>query len=210
MKTPEDLLRASQLSPGVSGAIVGTGSTQPFEPRLPSTWPPVEMQPDSGFVDILEQLFVRGMLDELEATFSDILAHNKTGLQGRGHVVGIAMMSALDSLSQFAYPSERQHVRIPQFVQDYFPQEFNVIREELNSGYRNGLIHEWFMREVAFLPGTEPISIQPNGSPVLGLLTFKSGLTHSINKFVEALRSNSQLRTTAAQRYTFLQSHTRS
>jgi hypothetical protein len=168
------------------------------------------MPPSPEFVDILERLFREGMLDELEATCADILAQNKTGLQGRGHVVGIAMLSALDSLSQFAYPSERQYIRIPKYVQDYFPPEFEVIREELNSGYRNGLIHEWFMREVAFLPGTEPISIQANGSPVLGLLTFKAGLIRSVDRFVEALRTDDNRRTTAARRYMTLQTQTRS
>jgi len=181
-----------------------------FEPRLPSTWPPVNLLPDSLFADILERLFRQGMLAELETVCSDILAHSDVGLQGRGHVVGVAMMSALDSLSQFAHPDDRQHIRIPKYIQNYFPPEFAVIRNELNSGYRNGLIHEWFMREVAFLPGTEPISIQANGSPVLGLLTFKSGLAHSVDRFLEALRNNQDSRTVAARRYATLQTQTRS
>ena len=210
MKVPEDLSRPSALAPAVSGAFVATGNPLSFEPRLPSTWPPVTMPPDVLFVDVLDRLFKEGMLAELENVCSDVLAHGNGGLQGRGHVIGIAMMSALDSLSQFAHPAEKQHVRIPQFVEKFFPNEFYTIREELNTGYRNGLIHEWFMRFVAFLPGAEPISIQTNGSPVLGLLTFKSGLTHSVDRFLEELRANQELRNVAAQRYHTLQANTRS
>lgn len=210
MKIPEDLSRPSALSPAISGAFFPPSIPQSFEPRLPSTWPPVTTPPEASFVDTLERLFKEGMLAELENVCSDILARGKGGLQGRGHVIGIAMMSALDSLSQFAYPTERQHVRIPQFVEKFFPNEFYAIREELNTGYRNGLIHEWFMRFVAFLPGSEPISIQANGSPVLGLLTFKSGLTHSVDRFLEALRAHQELRNAAAQRYHTLQANTRS
>lgn len=210
MKHPEDLLRASTSAPAASGAIVGISSQQAYEPRLPSTWPPVTNPPDIPFVDILERLFKEGMLIELENVCSDILARGGAGLQGRGHVIGVAMMSALDSLSQFAYPAERQHIRIPQYVQDYFPPDFHVIRDELNSGYRNGLIHEWFMRQVAFLPGNEPISIQANGSPVLGLLTFKSGLAHSVASFLGVLRSSQERRIQAARRYHTLQTQTRS
>lgn len=209
MKFPEDL-RASTVAPAASGAIVATSNNQAFEPRLPSTWPPLALPPDSSFVDVLERLFKEGMLAELENVCSDVLACGRGGLQGRGHVIGVAMMSALDSLSQFAYPSERQHIRIPQYVQDYFPAEFHVIREELNSGYRNGLIHEWFMRQVAFLPGSEPISLQTNGSPILGLLTFKAGLAHGIDQFLDALRTSQERRIEAARRYHTLQTQTRS
>jgi hypothetical protein len=209
MKEPQDLLQASTSALSVSGALVPTNA-RVFVPRLPSTWPPVTMPPDLAFVDTLQRLFQDGMLVELENVCGDIAANHPKGLQGRGHVVAVAMMSMLDSLSQFAYPTDRQHIRIPNYVENYFPAEFHAIRQELNDGYRNGLIHEWFMRGVAFLPDGEPISIQANGSPILGLLTFKAGLTESVHRFLADLRNNQQRRAEAASRYLFLQTHTQS
>lgn len=209
MKLPEDSQLPSAVVPlQASGALVAV-STRPFVPRLPSTWPAVDDAPDVSFADILSRLFVEGMLAELNNVCNDIYANNATGLQGRGHVVGVAMMAILDSVSWFAYPAERQHERIPHYVRDYFGAEYQSIGQELSDHYRNGLIHEWFMREVAFLPGNEPLVIQSNGSPILGLLTFRDALSESIFRFVADLRADSGRRRIAASRYSYLQQNTR-
>jgi hypothetical protein len=191
-----------------SGALVAV-SARPFVPRLPSTWPAVDPEPGASFADILERLFVEGMLAELNNVCDDIAANNATGLQGRGHVVGVAMMSILDSVSQFAYPTERQRVRIPHYVCDYFAAEYHPIGQDLSDRYRNGLVHEWFMREVAFLPGNEVLTMQSNGSPILGLLTFRDALAGSIHRFLADLRADAAQRKKSAERYRFLQEHVR-
>jgi hypothetical protein len=165
--------------------------------------------PDISFVDVLRDLFVDGMLAELENVCSDILANNSGGLQGRGHVLAVAMMSILDSVSQFASSGEPQPVRIPLYVRSYFSMEFHIIAQDLSDLYRNGLIHEWYMRKVAFLPGNEPLVIQSNGSPVMGLLTFKEALSASIQRFLEHLRADAIRREVAAIRYRSLQQDVR-
>lgn len=209
MKFPQDSQTPSAVVPvSASGALVGV-STLPFVPRLPSTWPAVSPTPDSSFVDTLERLFAEGMLAELNNVCADIRASNATGLQGRGHVVGVAMMSILDSVSQFAYPTELQRDRIPHYVRDYFVPEYQPIGQDLSDRYRNGLVHEWFMREVAFLPGNEPLVMQSNGSPVVGLLTFRDALSESIYRFLNDLRADTARRRVAATRYSYLQQHVR-
>jgi hypothetical protein len=209
MKLPEDTHSSSAAVPiHASGALVAV-STRPFVPRLPSTWPAVGEVPDASFADILMRLFVEGMLAELNNVCNDIRASNPTGLQDRGHVVGVAMMVILDSVSQFAYPSGPQFERIPYYVRDYFSAEYQPIGQDMSDCYRNGLIHEWFMREVAFLPGNEPLVIQSNGSPILGLLTFRDALSESIDRFLADLRADAGRRKVAASRYSYLQQHTR-
>jgi hypothetical protein len=209
MKFPQDSQTPSAAVPvSASGALVAA-SRRPFVPRLPSTWPAVDPTPDASFADILERLFFEGMLAELNNVCDDIRASNAMGLQGRGHVVGVAMMSILDSVSQFAYPTEPQSVRIPHYVRDYFVAEYHPIAQDLSDRFRNGLIHEWFMREVAFLPGNEPLVMQSNGSPIVGLLTFRNALSESINRFLVGLRAEAALRSVAAVRYSFLQQHVR-
>jgi hypothetical protein len=209
MKFPQDSIQPSAVSTlSASGSLVAVRN-QPFVPRLPSTWPSVGRGPDASFVDVLERLFVEGMLTELSNVCGDITLSSLIGMRGRGHVVAVAMMSILDSVSQFAYPSEPQRVRIPNYVHDYFDPEYDSIRQDLSDRYRNGLIHEWFMREVAFLPGNEPLVIQQNGSPVLGLLTFRDALFASVLRFLTALRADGGLRERAVKRYSFLQQHVR-
>ncbi len=209
MKFPYDSQTPSTAASfSASGALAADG-TRLFVPRLPSTWPSVGPDPDSSFADILERLFVEGMLAELKNVCDDIRANSTTGLQGRGHVVGVAMVSILDSVSQFAYPTERQPVRIPHYVHSYFAAEYHPIGQDLSDRYRNGLVHEWFMREVAFLPGNEPLIMQSNGSPVLGLLTFRDELTESIHRFLADLRADAARRRDAAVRYCYLQQRVR-
>ena len=62
------------------------------------------------------------------------------------------MMCALDSLSRFASVEEGQRARVIAFVQNFFPCEFSTFADTIYTGFRNGLVHEWFMTEVAFCP----------------------------------------------------------
>ena len=92
MKFPYDSQTPSTAASfSASGALAADG-TRLFVPRLPSTWPSVGPDPDSSFADILERLFVEGMLAELKNVSDDIRANSTTGLQGRGHVVGVAIV----------------------------------------------------------------------------------------------------------------------
>jgi hypothetical protein len=59
------------------------------------------------------------------------------------------------------------------------------------------------------LPGNEPLVIQQNGSPIIGLLTFREALFASVYRFIKALRADGSLREKAALRYSFLQQHVR-
>lgn len=208
MRLPEEKTVPSQLaSVSASGALISPKEPQ-FVPRLPSTWPSVGERPDARFVDVLQRLFIDGMLAELENVCSDVLSVNDS-LQGRGHVIGITLMVILDSVSCFAYPDQRQHQRILKYVEGYMPSEYHPVATDINSWYRNGLVHEWFMRKVALLPGNEPLIVESSGSPVVGLLTFKAALSASIECFLQALRNDSEKRAIAATRYRALQEDVR-
>ncbi|WP_419805712.1 hypothetical protein [Terriglobus sp.] len=159
-------------------------------------------------MDVLQRLFVDGMLTELENVCGDVLSVNQS-LQGRGHVIGITLMVILDSVSCFAYPDLKQHQRIRKYVESYMPSEYHPIATDLNSWYRNGLVHEWFMRKVALLPGDEPLTIEDSGSPVVGLLTLKTAIRASVEDFLHALRNDADKRRIAAIRYRTLQEDVR-
>ncbi len=146
---------------------------------------------------------------ELENVCGDVLSANANSLQGRGHVIGVALMVIPDSVSCFAYPTKRQCNRIPDYVRDYMPSEYHPIADDISSWYRNGLIHEWFMRKVALLPDGQPLTIESSGSPVVGLLTFKAAITESIGTFLQVLRADEDKREVAAGRYRTLQEDVR-
>ena len=209
MRLPSDPPVPSQTaSVSASGAFVPNQS-QEFVPRLPSTWPAFLDPADSRLVSVLRELLHEGMLAELENVCSDAIRCNPGGLQGRGHVVGVAMMAILDAVSCFASPKERQCERIPSFIQRYFPREYHVIAQDISDWYRNGLVHEWFMRKVAFLPGTELLRVEPNEAPVVGLLAFKAALESAVALYLTELTTDEGVRRRAGDRYRTLQSDVR-
>jgi hypothetical protein len=175
---------------------------------LPSTWPSPPSVPDEAFIELLAAIFQTGMLDEIGNVIEDAFVRNGN-LEHRGHVIAISMMCALDSLSRFASVEEGQRARVTSFVRNFFPFEFSSFADNINTGSRNGLVHEWFMTEVAFLPDDEPITVEANVTVSMGLLTFKNGLERSVVSFVGSLRTSDDFRQFALDRYTKLQSTAR-
>jgi hypothetical protein len=85
--------------------------------RLPSTWPPSDHAARSRVRRYPTKIVSGRNVGRVgERVCGDIAANHPHDLQRRGHVA-VAM---LDSLSQFAYPCDRQHIRIPRFVEQYF------------------------------------------------------------------------------------------
>ncbi len=198
-------LRQRALEPALSAGIAASGAFA-ITPNsgtfawLPSTWPPAPVPIDSAFVDTLANIFRAGMLEEIQNVIDDAFASGGS-LEHRGHVVAVAMMCALDSLSCFASKAKKQKVRIANFVQNFFPMEFHEFAEDIYLGFRNGLVHEWFLTRVVFLPDEEPIT-REDGKPVsMGLLTFQRGLEQSVSGFVDTLRSDPFLCRIASARY---------
>lgn len=197
MRLPPLPSQTSAIS--VSGANA-VNDADTFQPRLPSTWPVSAESPDASVVEVWKELFQQGILAEIDNVIGDAMTVNRS-LSGRGHVVALAMMCALDSLSQFAYQGVQQHVRIAGFIERFFPPEFHPLRADINDHYRNCLIHEWFMTAVAFEPLNEPLRREGNGTISMGLLTFRKALHVAVDRFIEELRGDQEARQTAARRY---------
>jgi hypothetical protein len=67
-----------------------------------------------------------------------VIASPIRSLEHRGHVIGISMMCALDSLSRFASVEEGQRARVTAFVRNFFPFEFSAFADTIYTGFRNG------------------------------------------------------------------------
>src|SRR5260221_5037068 len=71
-------------------------------PWQPSTWPKAPATWDPDFVPVLRGIFGTTILDEIRNVIEDAQAR-KGSLVLRGHVVALAILCAIDTVSSYAY-----------------------------------------------------------------------------------------------------------
>jgi len=193
-------VNGSSAVPSITGATVGQQSGNPpaFHAWEPSTWPQPPRTVDVGFIDSLRAIFNESMLDEIDNVIADAQKCNGD-LQHRGHVVAIALLSALDAVSFYAYGRNG----IPAFVTAHFPTEYRPHAEELLILYRHIMLHRWNLFRAALLPGNDPITEQ-NGVLCFGLLNFRDALRAAVEDFLQRLRSDTTLQANALRAYSRL------
>jgi len=138
------------------------------------------------------------MLDEIDNVIADAQKCNGD-LQHRGHVVAIALLSALDAVSFYAYGRDA----IPAFVEAHFPPEYRPHAHRLLTLYRHIMVHRWNLFRAALLPGNDPI-IEQNGVLCFGLLHFRDALRAAVEDFLQRLGSDTALQTRTLRAYSRL------
>jgi hypothetical protein len=138
------------MAPAVSGAIVG--QEQRFVAWQPSTWPTAPMAVDENFIYVLKRIFEDSMLTELSNAIGDI--HKSNGsLAGRGHVIAIAEMCALDAIASYGYRSHH----VSDFIRSTFEQTTIHLRMIFTSCIATALYTGGTFSKRQFIPMT-PIS----------------------------------------------------
>ncbi|BCA56898.1 hypothetical protein W02_40380 [Nitrospira sp. KM1] len=180
----------------VALAVVDTFASIPsFLPWQPSTWPPAPVRVDVGFIGNLRKIFAESVLGEIRNVIEDIKKSNGD-LQHRGHVVAIALMCALDSISSYGY---RGH-NVTKFVGEHFPGEYKPYANDVYHLYRNSMIHSWNLFEAAILPGIENIT-KTKGTLCFGLLNFFGALESGVEDFLKKLATATHLQANTLNRY---------
>lgn len=190
----------------------GTEGVGGFIPWQPSTWPepPAEWNEDFGkqFRWIVESTVV----SEVENVIGDVLRSNGSVVH-RGHVLLIALLCAIDSLSSYAYGGslaihvcpaclrrDRVGPRFERFVSDFFPPAYAPYAHDLYVAYRNASVHSWHLFQVALLPGEEEIGNE-GGSLSFGLLNLAGALRYAVDGFLEELDEDADLQRSVLARY---------
>lgn len=192
------------LAPSITGAPdVGRPQAPKFIAWQTSTWPPAPATVEEQFVITLKQIFEESILGEIANVISDAQADNGN-LEHRGHVVGIALLCALDAISSYGYGA-RSGKQIPEFIRAHFPAPYHRHADSLLTLYRHSMIHSWNLFEVALTPGNE--QIRKTGNVLtFGLLNFFEALSIAAGEFLEQLAVDSGLQRKALQRYQQLRS----
>ena len=221
MKYKRRALQAiSAAAPAASGANVKLHPAGPaFVPWQPSTWPAAPPHFREDFRKVLEQIFKETILGEIESVINDVRKSNGD-LQHRGHVVAIAMLCAVDTLSSYAFSGlqsqtcltckrgDRVGPRYKKFIEEFFPAQYKPFATDIYSLYRNAMVHSWNLFEVTIYPANEAVQ-GTQGALSFGLLNFFAALQNAARDFLSALGSDPDLQASSLNRYRSLKNSAR-
>lgn len=194
MKYKLDLASKTSLyAPSVSGAIITP--TPIFFAWLPSTWPATPSAVDDEYINTLKQIFEESILGEISNVLGDV--HKANGsLRNRGHVLAIAMLSALDAIASYGY---RGH-RFKKFIESHFAPDYHPHAAEIFDLYRNSMIHSWNLFEASIYPDDSNVRLE-GSTLAFGLLHFFDALVNGTGAFLEKLATDADLQSNTLRRY---------
>lgn len=181
-----------------------------FTPWQPSTWPNPPAVFDADFAETLKQIFKETILNEISNVISDA-KNSGHGLVHRGHVVALAMLCAIDTISSYAFPkikvpcptcdrSDAIGSKYQKFIADFFPPDYQPFAKDIYDLYRNSIVHSWNLFQAGMLPGNDPIT-NTNGGLSFGLLNFFEALQSSVENFLSKLPLDQNLQVSSMDRY---------
>jgi hypothetical protein len=189
------LTQASTEAPSITGAIIAAPPTQAFRPWLPSTWPPAPGSVHPAFIGTLRTIFRTSVLGEIGNVIADVKANNGS-LEHRGHVIGIALMCALDSISSYGYRGQSS----AKFVIAHFPSDYHPFALDVYNLYRVSLVHKWNLLAAILYSDDTPIH-RDKGIVAFGLLNFFDALQRATEDYLHRLSFDEHLQGNTLRRY---------
>lgn len=129
-----------------------------------------------------------------------------------GHVVALAILCAIDTLSSYAFRSlvtdrceqcgrtDKVGPKYRNYTHDFFPRDYQKFSDKIYRLYRNSITHSWNLFEAGMILGDDPIQAV-NGPIVFGLRHFFNALKMSVDTFIGKLRDEPKLQEAALLRY---------
>lgn|SRR3989338_5453326 len=190
----------------------GQGQSQ-FIPWQPSTWPNPPTIFDKNFAEVLEKIIQETILNEIRNIISDANRVNGS-LEYRGHVVALAMLCAVDTISSYAFPktkavcqtcgrSDSIGPKYKKFIETFFPADYQPLAGDIYNLHRNSMVHSWNLFEAGILPGTEKIN-KTGVALSFGLLNFFDALQIAARNFLVVLPGDPNLQQASLTRFTEL------
>ncbi len=183
-----------------------------FRPWQTSTWPEVSNEYVPDFKQVLERIFCESILAEIRNVINDAKS-----LEGRGHVIVLSILCAIDALSSYAFRDcgtdkcpecerpDKAGPRYGKYISTFFPNTYRPFAKRLYKNYRTFSVHSWNLFGATITPGNEEIR-EEGQIIVIGLKKFFADLETSVKNFLEALPKDVSLQTAALCRYKQLKS----
>ena len=97
---------------------------------------------DEKFIYTLKRIFEETILGEIGNVIAYV-QHRYPDLEHRGHVIGIALMCALDAIASYGY---RKH-SVADFIRIHFSADYHPHADQIYELYRCSLVHSWNLFE---------------------------------------------------------------
>jgi hypothetical protein len=185
-----------------------------FTPWQPSTWPEFSVV-DSNFIETVRHIFTQTITEEIDNVIRDAIENNGS-LEHRGHVIAIAQLCAIDTISSYAlfnaedalcrqcHRRDSKVNKYNKYIQSFFPKEYQQFSKDIYKLFRNTMIHSWNLFEVGIRPDNS-VPVKNDNCLVFGLLNFQAALKRSVEVFLEELKTNQELQKNTLDRYIQLQ-----
>ena len=188
-------VKASTVSPPITGANVSGTSPLLFAAWQPSTWPAASASAPGEFIEVLKRVFEESILGEVRNVIEDVTKSNGT-LAFRGHVVAISMMCALDAISSYGY----RGLKNGKFIAAHFPVEYRPYADQIYNLFRSSMVHSWNLFAASLYADNSPIRLE-KGTLAFGLHNFFDALVAGTEDFLNCLPAGGDLLTNSINRY---------
>ncbi len=163
-----------------------------------STWP--DKLPSDGheLTLVIKRIFEGAIFAEINNVIEDAIIRTKN-LDGRGFVVCVSMLCALDAISAYGYGGNSGG-QIPEFIRVHFPKDYRPFAMNIKKLCRNNSVHGWNLYGAEIHAGNEEIKYR-NNRLSFGLLNFFDALKFGTEDFLNQLAHTQELQKMARARY---------
>ena len=195
-----------------SGVVSCEKEEDSFRSWQPTTWPESPDNFNNDFFNTIEEIFNKTIIAEIENVLNDIKNCSSEGLEHRGHVIAIALLCAIDTISSYAYErsitekcllcgrGDKVGPRYKLFIEKHFPSDYRPYANEIYKLYRNSLVHSWNLFEATMLPDNESLE-NKDGVLSFGLLNFFGAIKVAVKDFLDELKLDKNLQRVTLKRY---------
>lgn len=173
-----------------------------FIPWQPSTWRE-HVSADADFKHTLSRILNETILGEIKNVMND---SKKLKFGGRGHIIGLAIFCAIDTLASYFTFNKAVGKRYKNFIKGYFPEPYKSYSKAIYDFYRNEMTHSWNLFSVAIQ--YEGTKITDSGMTI-GLIDIYKALASALNEALKAYDKDSKIRESCLNRYNTLRKSSR-
>ncbi len=195
-----------------SGVVSCEKEKDSFISWQPTKWPKPPDSFNNDFFNTIEEIFNETIIAEIENVLNDIKNCSSEGLEHRGHVIAIALLCAIDTISSYAYGrsviekcsscgrGDRVGPRYKLFIEKHFPSDYRSHANEIYKLYRNSVVHSWNLFGATMLPDNESLESN-NGVLSFGLLNLFDAIKIAVKDFLDELKVDKILQKATLKRY---------
>jgi hypothetical protein len=178
-----------------------------------STWPTYDelaVEENETIAAFLKKIYEDGIFGEIGKLitcdqFKKQENNHDLYCVGIGHIVLMAVCSAIDTLGAYAAGTRKNKVgcRFKYFISSYFPDKYLTLADKIYEAFRCGAVHEWNLFKGNMIGlRNDPNHLKENNAVLhISLLDFFNDLKIAFQKYCEVIRKDNHVKDNLLARY---------